>query len=180
MPKRSKIDQLPDELRTALEEMIVRRRFSGYVALAEWLKGKGYQIGKSAVGEYGQNLQRKLAAIKASTEAATLIANEAPDDADRLSAAVISLTQTGLFNILIGLQEASEADDPLQRAKLFSAVAKNVATLTRASIAQKRHELETRARAEAAADRVAKVAKKGGLTPVAVDQIRREILGIAA
>jgi hypothetical protein len=36
-----------------------------------------------------------------------------------------------------------------------------------------------RSRAEAAADKVAKLAQKGGLKPATVQEIRRSILGIA-
>ena len=66
------------------------------------------------------------------------------------------------------------------RAKLLSVVAKNVATLSRASVNQKKHEIEMRGRMEQAADKVARLAKKAGLSKDAVDTIRREILGIAA
>jgi hypothetical protein len=180
MPPRSKIDQLPDEVRADLERMIIDGHFSRYVAISKWLKGMGFDIGKSAVGEYGYNLQRKLSAIKASTEAARMIADAAPDDSDDRSAAVISLTQTGLFNILVALEEAGSADDPMQRAKLLSAVAKNVATLTRASVGLKKFRFEVTQRVKSAADRAASIAKKGGLTASAVNTIRREILGIAA
>lgn len=180
MPPRSKIDQLPDAVREELEAMIIKRRFSGYIALADWLKGKGYQIGKSAVGEYGLNLQSKLAGIKASTEAARQIAESAPDDADQRSAAVLSLIQTQVFDVMMGLQDASASDDPIDRAKLLSRVAKDFSTAVRASIYQKKHAIELRGKAEAAANKAATIAKKGGLSAAAVKTIRSEILGIAA
>jgi hypothetical protein len=96
--------------------------------------------------------------------------------------AVMSMLSTEIFEMLVNLQEAEETDDPVARAKVLSSLAKNVATLTRASVHQKRHEIEIRAKCQAAADRlVAKLAKKkGGLTGKTVDAIKREILGIAA
>lgn len=181
MGRRAKITGLPEELRRQLDAALLKRGFSGYDALETWLAGLGISIGKSSIQRYGKNLERKLAAIKASTEAARLIAQEAPDDADQRSGAVISMIQTEVFDVLVALQELDDPEvDPMTRAKLLSTLAKNVATLSRASVHQKRHEIEIRSKTAAAADKVAKLAKKGGLTAGTVDQIRREILGIAA
>jgi uncharacterized protein DUF3486 len=184
--KRSKISSYPPELRQWLEAELVRRGFSGYEQLAADLVARSKEVGslvetsKSSLHRYGTNLERKLSAIRASTEAASLIAKSAPDDADLRSAAVISLIQTEVFDVLVALQDSETENDPMKRAKLLSTVAKNVATLSRASVNQKRHEMETRGKAQAAADRAAKIGKKGGLSAGAVDEIRREILGIAA
>ena len=181
MGKRAKVSQLPDEVRKKLDAELVKRGFSGYDALETWLDGLGVSIGKSSIHRYGKNLERKLAAIKASTEAARLIAQEAPDDADQRSGAVISMIQTEVFDVLVALQELDDPEvDAVQRAKVLASLAKNVATLSRASVHQKRHELEIRSKAEAAADRVARLAKKGGLSGATIDSIKREILGIGA
>lgn len=180
MAQRAKITQLPQEVREQLDRELVKRGFSGYDALEKWLAGLGISIGKSSIHRYGSNLERRLAAIKASTEAAKLIADAAPDDADQRSGAVISMVQTEIFEILVALQDATGEKDTMKKAKLLSTLAKNIATLTRASVHQKRHELEIRAKTEAAADRVARLAKKGGLSAGTVENIRREILGIAA
>jgi hypothetical protein len=177
--KRSKVSRLPEDVRKQLDAELVKRGFSGYDALETWLKSLDIEISKSSIHRYGKALERKLSAIKASTEAARLIAQEAPDDAGMREGAVMSMLSTEIFEMLVGLQEAEEADDPVQRAKVLSSLAKNIAALTRASVHQKRHEIEIRAKAEAAAERVAKLAKKGGLSAGTVDSIRREILGIA-
>ncbi len=179
MGQRAKITQLPDEIRAQLDKELVKRGFSGYDALETWLDGLGISIGKSSIHRYGKDLERKLSAIKASTEAAKLIAAEAPDDADQRSGAVMSMLQTEIFEMLVGLQEL-EDDDPVARAKVLSSLAKNIGSFTRASVHQKRHEIEIRGKTEAAADRVARLAKKGGLSGDTVDAIKREILGIAA
>ncbi|SDA18154.1 Protein of unknown function [Pseudomonas sp. NFPP10] len=59
-------------------------------------------------------------------------------------------------------------------------VAKAVAELGRASVVQKKWQAEVRDKAAAAADKVEKIAKKGGLDAKTVDQIRRSILGVAS
>lgn len=180
MGQRSKITQLPDEVRAQLDKELVKRGFSGYDALETWLDGLGISIGKSSIHRYGSNLQKKLSAIKASTEAARLIAEEAPDDADQRSGAVMSMLQTEIFDMLVGLHEAEDEDDPVKRAKILSSLAKNVAQLSRASVHQKRHEIEIRGKLEAAADKVASLAKQGGMSAEGIDAVKREIMGIAA
>lgn len=180
MGQRSKITQLPDDVRRKLDAELVKRGFSGYDALETWLHGLGIAISKSSIHRYGSNLERKLAAIKASTEAARLISEAAPDDASLRSGAGMAILETEIFEMLVGLQDSAMEDDPAKRAKILSSLAGNYAKLSRASIHQKRHELEMRAKAQATADKVARLAKKGGLSAGTVDSIKREILGIAA
>ncbi|ECE5264134.1 DUF3486 family protein, partial [Salmonella enterica] len=62
---------------------------------------------------------------------------------------------------------------------LLSKVAKNVATLSRASVNLKKFQSEVRARAQQAASNAEKIARKGGLSAGAVQALKREILGIA-
>lgn len=179
MGQRAKVTQLPDEVRRKLDQELVKRGFSGYDALETWLDSLGISIGKSSIQRYGKNLERKLSAIKASTEAAKLIASEAPDDADQRSGAVMSMLQTEIFEMLVGLQELEDGD-PVARAKVLSSLAKNIGSFTRASVHQKRHEIEIRGRVEAAADRIARLAKKGGASAKTLESIKAEVLGIAA
>lgn len=179
MPARPAITRLPDAVRAALDRQLVERGFADYVALEAWLSEQGYEIGKSSIHRYGQKLQRKLEAIRASTQAAAAIAEAAPDDADLRSSAVMSLVQTEIFDVLVNLQEASDEDvDPITRVKLLSHAAKNIATLSRASVNQKKWMVEVRARADAAANRVADIAKKGGMSDEAIHTIRAAISGI--
>jgi hypothetical protein len=180
MARRSTIDELPDDMRRWLERALTDSNFSGYKELEAILKDKGYQISKSSIHRYGQKIERRFAAIKASTEAARLLTEGAADDQDARSEAIIALVQTELFDSILTLQEASDEEtDPSDRIGLLSKAAKNIATLARASVNQKKFRLEVQARAEAAATAVEKVVKKNGLSEAAVDQIRREILGIA-
>lgn len=179
MGKRSKVAQLPGEVRQQLDTELVKRGFSGYDALETWLAGLGISIGKSSIHRYGRNLERKLAAIKASTDAARLIAQEAPDDADQRSGAVISMIQTEVFDVLVALQELDDPEvDPLKRAKLLSTLAKNVATLSRASVHQKRHELELRSKLAAAQKTITAAAKKAGASAELIQLVEEQLMGI--
>jgi hypothetical protein len=178
MAKRSKISTLPAEVRTWLDKALAEGNFSGYEQLEKLLAERGFTIGKSSIHRYGQQLEAKLAAVKASTEAARAIAEAAPDDADLRSAAVMSLVQTDTFNVMVALQEA-EGADPADRLKLLAKAAEAIAKLSRASVNQKKWEAEVKAKVQAAAEAAERIAKKGGLSASSVAEIRKSILGIA-
>jgi hypothetical protein len=180
MPPRSKIGKLPDAVRRWFDRELVANNFGELDFLSAQLKSRGYDISKSAVGRYSQVMERKLAAIKASTQAAAAIADAAPDDADLRSAAVISLVQTEVFDLLVQLQEVSATDDPGERLKLLASAARSVAELSRASIGNKKYQAEVKAKSAKVADEVEALARKGGLSADAMSAIRTSILGIAA
>lgn len=171
---------MPEDVRRWLERALIEAGFSGYTELAELAKEKGFVISRSAIGRYGQKIEQRFAAIKASTEAARMLTEGAADDQDARSEAVIALVQTELFESIVNLQEAGdEGLSDAERIALLSKAAKNIATLARASVTLKRFQSEVRAKVQVAADSAAAVARKGGLTADAVESIRREILGIA-
>ena len=81
-----------------------------------------------------------------------MLTEGAADDQDARSEAVIALVQTELFESIVSLQEANEEDTkPEERIALLSKAAKNIATLARASVNQKRFRLDEQARIERAA-----------------------------
>jgi hypothetical protein len=143
MARQSSITTLPEEVRRWLERALTEQNFSGYEALEAMMREKGFAISKSAIHRYGQKIERRFAAIKASTEAARIITEGAADDQDARSEAVIALCQTEIFEAMISLQEANDEEmTPLDRMNAMSKVAKNIATLTRASIANKQFKIE--------------------------------------
>lgn len=180
MAKPSAIDQLNPDDKFWLDTWFKDKGFCGYVEIAEILMERGYSISKSSVHRYGQKLEQKLAAVQASTQAAIMIAEAAPDDSDMRTQAVLSLMQTQLFDTLINLQEAgTEGVDPAKRLALISSCGKGIASIAQASIGQKKWMLDVRDRVEKVAKSVEEIAKKGGLSPEAAATIRKEILGIA-
>ena len=179
MPPRSKIEQLPDDVRADLDRKLIEDGFSNYVELAQWLTDRGHAIGKSAVGVYGQNLQRRLDAIRASTEAARLIAQAAPDEADERSNAIISLVQTEIFESLLALQDAAEEADPAERVAILGKAAKNIAALTRASVTRNKWAAEIKTKIDTAAAAVKQIASEAGISQEAMAAIDARIMGIA-
>ncbi|MFC7459789.1 DUF3486 family protein [Hydrogenophaga defluvii] len=186
MGRKSTIARLPADVKTYIEGKLAE----GKLTLAELLDDlrarfpahdqAGDLPSRSAVHRYGQKLERRLSAIRASTEAAKLIQAQAGDNDDARSEALTALVQTELFEAILSLQEADDPDaDPADRVAMLSSAAKNIATLTRSSVGLKKFQSEVRDRAQAAAASVEKIAKSGGLSGEAAEQIRREILGIA-
>lgn len=178
MPPRDKISQLPPELRATIDRMLIDAGFSGYDMLEHMiLEAHGVSIGKSSLHRYGQKLERRLSAIRASTEAARAIAEAAPDDADHRSAAVISLVQSSLFDAMLALEEADDEADPAERVKLLANAARAIAEASRASQGQKKWEAEIRAKAVDAASQAAEqAARKAGLSGDAISAMRAAIM----
>ena len=180
MPKKSAIDGLPEDVRHWLERALLDSNFSDYKELEALLREKGYHIGKSSIHRYGQRIEKRMADLKASTEAARMIVEGASDDKDARSEAVMALLQTEMFTTILNLREATEEDDPSKRVVMLSNAAHAMANVARASVSQKKWRLEVQAKIETAAANVERIAKKGGLSAETVDTLRREILGIAA
>ena len=170
MPPRSKVAGMPAEIKEWLDRALAENNFSDYELLAEELKARGYAISKSALHRYGQAFETRLSALKMASEQARAVVAAAPDEEGAVNEALMRLVQEHLFKLLMA--EEGEFDLPK--------VARAVAELGRATVTQKKWQAEVRARTEAAAAAVEKIAKKGGLSAESVDQLRREILGIAA
>ncbi|MQU41148.1 DUF3486 family protein [Pseudomonas helleri] len=170
MPPRSKVASLPKTVKAWLDKALAENGFSEYETLAAELSAQGFSISKSALHRYGQDFESKLSALKMASEQARAVVAAAPDEEGAVNEALMRLVQEHLFKILMA--DGKSFDLPK--------VAKAVAELGKASIAQKKWQTEYREKAEAAASRVEKIAKKGGLNQATVDEIRREILGMAS
>lgn len=180
MPKRDAVSTLPAEVRAWLDRSLMQGNFSGYELLEAALKERGFQISKSAIHRYGQKFERRLGAIKASTEAARMLTEGAADDQDARSEAVIALVQTELFESIVNLQEASEEDvDPSDRIALLSKAAKNIATLSRASVNLKQYQAKVRAEIlQEAAKEAETVVAQAGVSDEQWAMIRAKFLGV--
>ena len=172
MGKKSTVETLPKEVKEWLDRALVESNFSGYKLLAGEMKARGYEISKSAIHRYGQDFEERLKTLKMVTEQARAVVQAAPDEDGAVNDALVRLTQEKLFGVLMVIEVDPETVD-------LAKLAKAVAELGKASVMQKRWLSEVRAKAEAAAANVEKIAKKGGLSSDSVEQLRREILGIA-
>lgn len=177
MPQRSKITQLPPEIKAALDRMLIERGFGGYDAVAEavneQLAAAGYEItvSRSGLHRYGQDFEERLAAITMATEQARAVADAAKDDENAMNEALIRLVQTKAFEALTSAEGAAGLP------KMGVMIAK----LSKASVDQKKWAADARKKAiEEAANAVEATARQEGVSPETIQKIRRDILGMAA
>ena len=187
MARKSSVDRLPEDIKAYIQGQLA----DGGMTLDELIadlqaRGPAHDLpSRSAVGRYGQKLERRLAAIRASTEAAKIIRAQAGDEMDARSEALTAMIQSELFESIIALQEAGDEEmDPGERVGLLASAAKNIATLTRSSVTLKKFqsEAEDRARRALLEEQKAALAAmpiKGGVTEETKQAIR-EALGITA
>lgn len=184
MPPVSKIAQLPEEIRAWLHQTLVERAFGDIVGVTEELQamlrqaGVAMYIGKSAVGAESLKIKRAQEAIKASTDAAKLIAESSRDEGDARGEALMALISSDMFECLMKAREAEVVEDPIERLAMMGEAAKAATRLSEASVKQRRWRREVETRAKEAAAAVAKIAKAGGLQSSQVAEIRAQILGI--
>jgi hypothetical protein len=180
MPRRPKVDSLPKDVRSWLDQVLIDRSHPGYVALSAALKERGFDISHAAVHRYDGKVQRTIAAVRASTEAARQIAASLPDQTDDLSQTLLRMVQSEMFSILVSLQDAAaEGEGNLeQRLKVLSSATKSASEAARANVTHRRWQEDVRKRAAAAADAVAAQAKAAGLSDDTIQQFRDRIMGI--
>jgi len=166
--ERSKVEGLPGNVREGLDKKLFDGNFSGYVALAEWLSGQGYEISKSSLHRYGSRLEERMAQLKRSTEMAKALVAASPDDAGDMTEATMRLMQEKIFTLLMEVDIDPEDAD-------LGKIAKALAPLARAQIALKRFAAEVREKTEAA---VEELVQAQGMTADQARFWREKFLGV--
>lgn len=179
MAQRSSVERLPETVRHELERKLADNGFSNYTELANWLKSQGYEISRSAVHRYGAKVQKRFASIKASTEAARLIAEGASDESDTRSEALIAMLQTEVFDALIAIGELSSSElDEVAKLDLMGKVSKNIAPLMTASTRLKQFQNKLKADMDKAFEKLEAQSKQGTLDEHTLKRIRTEVYGL--
>lgn len=190
MGRKSTISRLPLDVKAFIEGQLAE----GRVTLDELIAAlhqrfpaqqqAGDLPSRAAVHRYGQKLERRLSAIRASTEAAKIIQAQAGDNKDARSEALTALIQTELFEAILNLQEADDTEkpmDPGDRVGMLSTAAKNIATLTRSSVNLKQFQAKVEAEArkkafEEAAQKASNSAKQQGMSAEGTKLLRAAIM----
>lgn len=184
MPPVGKIALLPAEIRDWLFTAFVERGFGSIEQITEELNllmkqaGVAITIGKSAVGEASKRYKRAQESIAAVTRQMQAIADSAGDSGAKRAEALTAIVSTDLFEALVDAREAEGTDDPIARVELMNKAALAALRLTSSSVRQQAFRAEWEARTKAAADRVAKLAKRGGADAKTVTEIKEMVLGI--
>lgn len=153
MPKRSKILQLPEEIKATLDKRLISGGFSGYRELASWLAEQGFEISHSAIHRYGQEFEEKIAAIRIATEQAKAITDAVGDDAGATGDALIRLVQEKAFQVLVKMSDLDpEAVD-------FNKLTVSIAKLNNAAVTQKKWLADMKKKTEQAVENIEKKAE---------------------
>lgn len=174
MPARSKIMQLPPEIKAELDRRLISGSFADYTALAEWLQEQGVEISRAAVHRYGQEFEAKCEAIKIATEQAKAIVGVVGDDEGNMNEALIRLIQQLSFDILIKHQDGDLGD-------ILPKMGVMVAKLSKASVDQKKWQRDIKEKAVQAVKNIETKATGSGkksLDAETMKIIREEIYGI--
>jgi predicted DNA-binding transcriptional regulator len=170
MGTRSSVAQLPEQTRTELERRLVQSGFSGYLDLAEWLKGQGFEISKSAIHRYGSAFEERIQMMRAATQGALEMRNALGDDDEAAMAQMsLQMAQGLIFQLMIERGEELEA-------KEISLITRALSDSSRAGIGVKKYQQEVKAKAEA---KFAELERTGtGLDAATLKRVREEIYGL--
>lgn len=173
MPRRSKIEGLPKDVKRWIDSALIDGNFSGYEMLAAELKAKGYDISKSGLHRYGASFDERLRALKLVTEQAKAVVLAAPDEEDAVTEALVRLTQEKLFSVVMDLNVDPEKVN-------LSSITRSIAELARSSVNQKKYAADVR---EKDAAKLAKLEGEAGsgkstLDLATIKRIREELYGI--
>lgn len=166
-----RIRSLPVDVRKELDERIAKREFKNYRELKVWLLQHGCQLATVTVKHHAVKLEARLEAVRLATAQARAVVEATGSDEGDINHALMRLVQQHLFTVLVELNGADLSEVNL------AALARSVATLAHASVAQQKFAEEMRTHILAAQRTVAD-AEARGLTEVGVAQIKRVLMEI--
>lgn len=171
---RSTVKRLPDEVKAAIDERLRDGKWS-LDELTEYVRGRGADVSRSALGRYSQGFDRVAEDIRFSREVAQQVGAELKGvrgDAGRL---VIESLQALLLRAHLQMSDGDTVD-PDELSKL-SRAAKDLQGALRLNV-----DTDVRIReitAAECAEQATKVARDKGLSVEVVEAIRASVLGVA-
>lgn len=139
MASRSKVSRLPAEARAFIEAQLAEGRLSLGKLVDELQRrfpdelAEGTLPSKTALLRWQKKMAPRLAAIKATNDAAHLIAQRVGGSAEERTEALIAIVQGELYQAILALAGAEEVN-PEARLQHLVAAARNIAQLSRTSI----------------------------------------------
>lgn len=186
MPPPRKVDLLPKELRSWLQEELKERGFAGYEDLAESLnfrleeEGLTLRVGKSSLHVYGQEYQTFVKyQEEAGAWAADWINDQGLEDEANRHGVLFQMLTTLAFKFMKKQMEDDTEVDP----KELHFIGKMMKDIMASSgmreklVEEERTRLAREAR-QAAAEEVDKVSTELGMTSATVAAIKARILGV--
>lgn len=171
MPRRSKVIDLPIEVRQELERRLMANAFSDYEALSAWLADQGFEVSRSAVHRYGQSFEERVGALRLATEQARVLVEASPDDEGAMGEALMRLAQERMFSLLVEMEVDPEKVD-------ITKLVRSISELSRSHVGLKQYQAKVRASVDAAKKALESASKSGGISAETRQIIERELLGI--
>jgi len=173
MPRRSKIDLLPEAIRKEFEKRLIAGSFSDYEGVALWLQAQGYDISRSAAHRWGQGFQRTQASVKAATDMATALTENIGDDAGTILDASQRIYMGKILQVLLDMEDLDPENID------FLKLGRAIADITKTAIPLKKHmdEVALRKKAEQAAANIATRAQ-GSLPAGTLKMVLEEVYNI--
>ena len=173
---RSSVAQLEPDLRDAVDAAIREGRAT-LDDIVEMVRGMGGEVSRSAVGRYKIAFEKGMETYKLSQEMAkvwtTRLEEDPESDASRLAAQVLSAVALNTAQTLMNAGEAVPSGEIHFLAKALDHIGR-FSKNTTDNILRIRKEV-----AAQAAEKVVETGKKCGISPEALETIRREVYGIA-
>ncbi len=133
--KHHKITQLPPEIVEEVNRLLVNGET--YEGIAQWLRQKGHEVGKSSVGRYSKDFLNRLERLRVVRDQAKAIVEDDPDaPATQMAEAANNLAMQLVMEILM------EADIGSLKGEKLSQVLKAAAQLQRSSVAIEKLKME--------------------------------------
>ena len=178
--KKSKIDQLPRDIKDRLNELL-RGGMSQKAILEEvnaLCQARGEEsLSKAGVSRYASRMEQVGAKIRESREVAEVwVARLGSAPTTDIGKLLQEIVRTMAFDLTMS---AIESDKPVEP-KALNQLALAMTRLEQAAMASHKREKEIRqAFAEEAADKAEQALANQGMTASTIDTIKKEILGIA-
>lgn len=181
MPNNSVFDDLSESEISFIDEAIKAHKFKNLDGLVLLFQENGLEISRSAVWRRSSKLKKKLQRLKDAVDMTKQMSSGTlEDEKASLAEGTLSMINLELFEFMDNLEQFQFEDDPEKRMKLIQAAARSASELSRSSISIKKYKQEVITRLNSAATKVAETAKRNGLSADVVNDIKREILGVAS
>ena len=166
--RHGKVHELPEDIRDEVNRLLIEPNVT-FDDIEEYLKERGHDISRSAIGRYGQWFFNEVREIEMLRDQAALITSD-PEQVlllEKMTATMITK------RLAMAMQE--DKFDVLKSAKLIDAFSK----LQKSSLQREQWFSDLKGKVSATAEAVKDIVKKKGLTDAAADAIANKILGIA-
>ncbi|MEM9245184.1 MAG: phage protein Gp27 family protein [Cyanobacteria bacterium P01_F01_bin.153] len=171
-----KVNGMPEKIKEKIDRWLIDKQYRAYGELHQHVnellaeEGLEMTIGKTSLIRYGAALRERIQTLQDQVYFAQELRNLCPDDRG-------ALAEVGLQMATSQLLDKFTSGEKL-KPKELTALSRAMADVTRSYTALRRFQMDFQSRVEAAADKVAAIARDGGVSPETIQTVQAEILRI--